>query len=531
MSFIINPYAHDAQALIGPNTGSVLATHHLKTMMQEGPVPVTDVAADGDPVSLIYDQTINSLIARQETDANRPVLGSDGTRNSFLTFDGTNDNLIVLSSISFFNVFWQAVPKGTILIWFKMNGGDGTSQFLMSNTDLITDAGLQIFRSNVGNTIIVRGGDGDAVSGGTDLSWTYTSTETVTVASGWRGLIVSINGTGASAGRFILMNSSGTILEDATFAVLAGTTVNAQSDLYIGARADAGGSPDVFLNGSISTIIVENFPVSDSLIEQFRNYNPARITTEFTPILQSLNDMNNTAFMFSNTAGTTPAVNNDPVRVIRNTVVGNFNITVSGSALRRQLFNTVSSATSPVLKTNVLNGKSALLFDGVDDNLNFLVPFFEEKGGKWTAFFVVQNLDATFGSHFLRGSNPTHGNYFVVTGSSYVGGLSSPYAVIHPNPAGTQIGVELKNLGVDDAKVMAFRRNGSALAGWNGDKVKATDTSSSPFSIQNMGIGFATLGTDWNADGYVFYMSKYNGVMTDTQVEAEIDRLNFEYGL
>lgn len=512
---IVNPYSYDAQALIGPNTGMNLSFNVLKAMMVEGDVPITDVASDGDSIGCVYDQTINALILRQGTSGARPVLGSDGTRNSFATFDGTNDFLPVLTSLSFFNTFWQAVPKGTFLIWFKMNGGDGVTQFIIGNTNLTTVAGLQIFRANT-NKILCRGGDGT-------LRWTVTSTDDITTADGWVGLICSINGTGASAGRLILMDSSGTIFNDQTFSVAAGSTVNAQSNIFIGARNDS----TLFLNGSISSIIVENFPVTDSLIDQFKAHNPARVSGEFEPIAQWLLDMNNPAYIFSDTSGASTAVNNDPVRIVRNSIIGNFNTTPAHGALRRQLTNLISTATSPTFKTNILNGRSALLFDGSNDNLTSTdapTEMFEERGGKHTSFYVVQNLDATFGSHILMGET-----YIVVTGSGYTtGGLTSPYWVHHVSPSGSGISGEFG--GGDTPKIIAVVRNGSSWSGWNGDKVKTTNTNSSPMYYTNMGANFSSL-PDWDYDGYMFYFKKYNGVMTDAQVEAEIDRLKAEYGL
>lgn len=526
---LLNPYAFDVNQLIGPNTGMVLATHKLKSMMVEQSVPLTEVASDGDAVALVYDQTINGMIIRQDTAANRPILGSDGTRNSYLTFDGTNDNLPIRSSLSFFNTFHDVVPKGTFLIWFKMNGGDATTVFLISNTDLTTDGGFQLFR-NASNVLIVRAGDGDPVSGGADLSWTYTSTATVVTADGWRGMIVSINGTGASAGRFILMDSSLSILEDQTFTVAAGTTVNAQTLTYIGARADSAGTVDLFLNGDISCIIVENFPVTDSLIDQFKNYNPPKDSTEFVPILQSLVDVNNSAYIFSDAAGTVPVVADDPVRLVRNNIIGNFNTTPTFGALRRNM-STASAGVSPLFRTNILNGFPALEFDGSDDNFDLLNVLFEERGGKWTFFMVVENQDATNGSHIMRGVNTATGNYIVVTGSSYVGGLTSPYVALHPDPVGTSVGIEGKGTGADGPKLFALRRHGTALAAWNGNKTKATDTSSSPFSVEDIGLAFAAIGATWNYDGYLFYFAKYNGVMSDAEVEAEIDRLNLKYNI
>lgn len=516
--FAVNPYVFEVQQLIGANTGINLSFNVLKSMMKEHDIPLTDVSTNGDPVGLVYDQTVNALILKSPVTGGRPVLGSDGTRTSYLTFDGTDDRLQILNSISFFNTFWQAVPKGTFLIWFKMNGGDGVSQYLFSNTTLVTTAGIQMFRSN-SNTILVRGGDGT-------IRWTYTSTATVTSASGWRGLIVSVNGVGASAGRFILMNSAGTILENATFSVTAGSTVNANTYAYIGTRSDN----SLFLNGSISSFIVENFPVTDQIIDQFKNHNPARTSSEFTPMVQYLMDMNNSAFIFSDAAGTTPATNGVAVRTMRSSTVGNFNTTPAFGALRR-IWLSAASGSSATYRTNQINGNATIEFDG-GDNYDLTGSgereFIEERAGKWTLLIVAKNDDVTVGSHIISGSN-----YITLTGSGYSSGagLTYPYVVMHTPTVGQDIAIACENPGVDDYKVIVIRRNGSALSAWNGDKVKVTDSANDIFYATDFGNNLSSVSTDWKLDGHVALIKKYNGVLTDEEVEQEIDALNARFGL
>lgn len=509
----------NGQALIGPNTGLNLALHHLPTMMREGDIPITAVTANGHITGTIYDQTVNGLILRSITNGAAPILGSDATRNSYTTFDGTNDKLEILTSLSFLNTFWYTVPKGTVLMWFKMNGGNAATQMIFGNMSATNVAGLQILRTNT-NKITARGGDGT-------VRWTYTSTSNVTTTEGWVGLIVSVNGVGATAGRFILMNSAGSIFEDATFNVDAGTQVNSPNNAHIGMRPV---NLDLFANMSLSNLIIENFPVSDALIEQFRNYNPQRDTTEFKPIVQWLFDMDNNPFIYNNAAGTVVAANGDVVRVMRGQTIGNFNTTPAHGALRRQ-FESTSDATSAIYRTNVLNGHAGIEFDGTDDGYSCAVmptEMFEERAGKNTFFLVGKNDDATFGSHFLSGSN-----YIVLTGSGYSSGapFSSPYFIVHTPTVGDQAGAESENPGVDDFKIIVYRRNGTQMDAWNGDKVKFSDTATDRFHVNAMGANFSGLPADWRLDGYVCYLKKYNGVLTDAEVEAEIDALKARFGL
>jgi hypothetical protein len=81
---IINPYAHDVNALIGPNTAMNLSFNVLSSMMRGGAIPVTDVSTDGHEVCLVYDQTQNGMIIRGIGGTGTyPILGSDGTRNNY----------------------------------------------------------------------------------------------------------------------------------------------------------------------------------------------------------------------------------------------------------------------------------------------------------------------------------------------------------------------------------------------------------------------------------------------------------------
>jgi hypothetical protein len=480
-------------------------------------LPTAEVTTNGEAIQLVYDLSTNSRAATQLSANLQPLLGSDGTRNSYLTFDGTNDYMTFAGTQKFFNNFHSTNPRFCWYGWIKFNGGDGVTQRLYESVDGVTsNVGIQFLRANT-NKILIRACRGVLA----DFVWTVTSATSVLAATGWVAYTLSINGTGTNTGEFRLYNSSGTLLETTLFNVAAtGTSADATTSLIWGSRL----TPDLYANASFSDFKIRNKAITaGNISELLTKMNPVRRADNFTPWKHFVIDFNNSDYIFSNTGGTVEAVNNDPIRMIRNNMSGNF-----GDLMRN--LTTTSSGTSPLWKTNILNGLACAQWDGTDDNFDFENTLFGEQGGKWTMFFVMRNDDATFGSHLMSGNN-----YVVLTGSGYSGASPpttiNPYSVVHPDPAGTQIHTNTKGAGVDGFKVIAFRRNLSVLDGWNGDKTKSSSTSNSRFSITDMGVALAAIGSDWNLHGYVAYIAVYKGVLTDAQVESIIDKLNTRTGL
>lgn len=495
-----------------------MATHRTATMFQEGGAGgegvITPTTADDENVGTMYDLGANGLILRSPTGSTTvPKLKSDGTRNSFLLFDGSNDRIVVQNSVKFFYPVTGPSPVFSWMFWLKMNGGDGAHHRIF-NSAVGTGIGIDVSR-NTSNKLYFR------VTDGAGTVWEVTSTQNVVVATGWVPVIIIVNGTGASAGRFIISNT-----EDKTFTVTAGSsTESSVGNLFIGTRS----SSSQFLNGSLGDVIIVNRVITAGEIAEFIAYNPTRSSEDFAPILANKYDFNDNTYIFSDTAGTTPAVNGDPVRLVRNMKVSNF-----GDLFRN--LNSASSGVSPVFRTNIQNGKNCLEWDGVDDTFTFDNTIGEDIGGKNTWFLIMKNDDTTFGSHAISGNNAgTVGDYVVLTGSSYgspAPGSTNPYFAVHPEASGsaTPVDVDAKGPGVDDVKIVAFRRNATELKAWNGSFITETVSSDGPFGATHMGLD-GHIGNNWDMDGYIFYLAKYNGVMTDLQVVQEINRLNNLYGI
>lgn len=487
------------------------------TMFQEGGgaagVPLTAVTADGQTVGCMYDISNNAMIARNAVSGGLPVLGSDATRNGYLDFDGSNDKLVVQVGTSAFSPMNGANPVYSLMLWFKMDGGDAAFQRILNTTDA-GGVGFEVNR-DASNKVIFR------VRDGSGILYEVTSTTSINIAAGWTAIVVTVNGVGTNLGELKLYNSSGTLIETKQFNTASSSGAAHASALYIGGRL----AGTQYFNGCLSNLYMINTVATPTEISNYMASNETQTDEEFTPVIHTLYDMNDSNFIFSDAGGTTPVVNNDEVRVIRNNDVSNF------GSLGRGL--TGGSGTSPKWKTNTINGRATIEYVS-GENLTFERTFFEELGGKATVFFVVKNTDATFGSHIVSGNNlGVTGDYIVVTGSGYSSGApwSSPYMVFHPAPSGgTNVGSGLKNTGTDDYKVFAVSRNGQNLAAFNGLYVKETSTSVNPFSASVMGLdNFA--GSDWNMTGNIAYVLKYSGILTDAQIRHKIYELNLMFNL
>lgn len=488
-------------------------TSKLSSMFQEGGStggnPVTPVTANGDPVGCIYDMSANAMLIRAAASAGQwPILGSDATRNGFLTFDGSNDR-IVLQNTPILNNIHSAAPSFSIYFWLKMNGGDAAVQLILTNNNSsATATGFALSRTAANKIKILT-----AAGGATKTN--FTSTQSVAVATGWVPIILSFNGAGTGKGRLVIGE-----IEDSTFDTVAGGSADATEGMWIGSRS----SGVQYLNGSIGDILILPTPATTNLITAFKAYNPTRTLAEFTPMLQFKYDFNDTTRMFSDAAGTTPVVANSVVRLVNSAHTEIF------GTMRRTL-TAISDSTAPIYKTSQVNGRSTILFDGVDDNLDFTSQFCNELGGKYVVFVVVRNTRAALGSHFLSGDK-----YMVLTGQDYaVGVYPDPYFAIHTSlPAGT---TNVPPIGTTDAtyRLMAFRRNGTEMKHWNGIKETYTDAlidGTGSLSFTDMGQQYDKGdGSDWWFGGYMAFLEKWNGLFSDAAVEARIDALNTQFGL
>jgi hypothetical protein len=470
---------------------------------------------NGDYIRLIYDKSKNASYFRTAATSTSVVkLQSDATFNGYFLFDGTDDYTVLGSSQSIFNPLHSSNPVFGIAFALKMGGSDLGPRVVFSSNNFSN--------SNIGFTILRNGStkiQAEATYGSAgNYVWQATSTGNVGAATGWVWVIIDSSGSGTGTGRMKIYKPDGTVIENSTFNVGAtGTTSDPTTAVYFGTRSGLTN----YLNGTVGPVVVLNRPFTNPEITELLTLNPTRTASEFAPVLSHWYDFDDTSYMYSDAAATTPVVANDAVRVVKSKTTENF-----GNTKKR--LTSVDVGTSPVFKTSIQNGKNVVQYDGVDDNFDLETTMSGELGGKWTMFVIGKNSDNSNGSHFLKG-----GDYLVVTGQNYGGSLPNPYSVAHTDPVGLEScpGLTLKGTS-SDFFIIALRRNGTSFKMWNGLKQSSTQTVALPFSATDMGIHDFGSGTNtWNIHGYYGLLIRYNGAMNDTEVESKIDELNTLYGL
>lgn len=502
-------------AAFGSNLILWLDPANVTTMLQEQyatNTPITAVTADTNPVGLIYDRGYHGYTIGAEADTRRPLLGSDGTRNSYITFDGSNDYLRVLNVAKYLAPCHNATPTWTLMFWYK-SALDGTSQFLInSNSSTTANAGISVQKTTANKlTILVS-----YASAGNNVC-SFTTTNTITTASGWTPVIITINSTGANHGSIIIGNNSAE-----TFTVNAGSTVNATNDLFIGCEV----GPTAYTNGSFGDIVITNTVVSGGDITKFKAYNPTRSTNNFTPILQWNFDFNNSSYVFADNAFTTPITNSTAIQGIKTaqaSIFGELNRTAISAG----------SGTSPIWNQSFINSNSVATFDNTHpDNLAFIEALTREQGGKWTIIMVTQNVTHNIGSHLLTGGTFSS-HYWVETGRNYPGNNinnGKQYTVIHT--ASQTANLLSTGIQGDALNICIMQRDGTTFKSWTTDGTTITDTGiTSSLLLGAMGNKSTAITPNFNLNGPVGLMQKWIGIPSANWITDNIVSLKSRFGI
>jgi len=174
-----------------------------------------------------------------------------------------------------------------------------------------------------------------------------------------------------------------------------------------------------------------------------------------------------------------------------------------------------------------INSLSALKFDGTDDNYD--LPSAITSG--YTIFIVARNLDATNGSHLLKGASGS--NYMVVTGDNYSGNSSfggSEYFTAHLSDASVPTGLtglKVKTSG-DQFNILVFANTGTNYMQVNGFYVETNGTSAAGHNYAKMGDEHLS---GWQLDGYVAQAIFYDDRLSDRAIEDIIVTLNSKFNL
>lgn len=512
---VINPYAHQVvtastPTAFGPDAIFYFDASRTKTMFQEvstGPasainvgVPLTPSTTDGNLVGFIYDLGPHAMyLTNTGGNTTRPTLSSDGTRHSFLQFDGSTTYLILQNSTIILRPAHQtATITWEVAVWAKKSV-DGTAMTLYTNSDGATNQRGIYLSTTTGNKIIARIGDGDG-----SLMANYTSTAGWAVADSWT--VIRFYRNGATAGIQIGNNAV------ETFAVSGGVTNNASNELRLGASSTGNG-----FNGGIAQVLMLNRLFTADEVTDFKSFNPVRNSANFRVIARKY-DFNNASKCFQETTRTTTATNGATIALVDNDVASNF-----GPYLLP--IQTSTAANEPTFRTNVSNGLSALEYDGTNDNLS--VTNVPPRGGSCTWYFVVSNDDNTAGSQFADCGYPAYGT---LTGNSYDG--TSPRFAFHTDAgAGTEGDVVGVSATANSINIVAYRIYGQQRTLFNMNGSTDTDVATAKqWAPQNFGLN-ANGDTAWNHDGYALYYLQVHGYESDSEVQTNIAALKTAYGL
>lgn len=247
------------------------------------------------------------------------------------------------------------------------------------------------------------------------------------------------------------------------------TIANGDGNLYIGRRSDG-----FYYDGEISDLYYWNGRYfSEDEQVALAAWSPLYTRAYFDSLiidpddLPSINryrrlDWSDTAALWQDAAKTTAVSSDtDPIRVIED-------------SWNSHDWTAPSDAARPTWQEAELNGLGVGEWNGSNSQMDFdeVWPI----SGDFTAWIVVKNLDATYGSHILA---PDH--YVVITGSSYSG---SERVVLHfDQPSVTAISALLVNTS-DDWNIIELRlESGTYTIGVNGgDEQSFADPNGIAFS-------------------------------------------------
>lgn len=486
-----------------------LDTHNTTAFFQEraiypSGVPITPADANTEPIgtALSMDVHMMYVFCPSATAGHRPTLSSDANRNSFFAFSGASQRLQVNNSVEYFK-FLHATSPVWSLQFYILKGLDGAARAVFSNSGGSTaQAGLYIdvTAANKIRVLLTYASAGNSIVN-------YTTTTSLTVASGWTPVQIVINGSGVGTGSITIGSTTETFNVGAT-----GTTANPPTSLNIGSDNSAS-----HFQGGLSDIRIYTRVLSGSEITAYQSYNPARSTSYFTPIKQWDFDFNDSTTLFADLAETTPITDGTALRSVRNKVQ-----TYSSAIVRKA--TSAAAGSSPIWRQAVKNGKSVIEFDGVDDNLDLSADMMPEVGGIWTMFVYAKNDDATNGSHFGSGAN-----YWGRTGQNYAPGeFPDPYHFLHMLGGDALAGEAAYT--DDRYEMVAIRRIGTTMAFFDSQGVKVEESGKDDaFNITDLG-NFLITSSDWQWDGFCGMYRKYVGAFTDSEIQAYLAYLNYYYG-
>lgn len=463
-------------------------------------VPLNRADTDNDLVGLLYDLSNNAMyMTHTSSSSTRPTLTSDGTRSSYLNFTGSQ-GLILQNSTVILRPAHQVSSSTTweIAIWAKKSV-DGTSMTLYTNSDGATNQRGIFLGTTTGNAINARLGDGDGT-----LMVSITSTATWTVVDGWT--VIRFWRNGSTCGIQIGNNTA------QTAAVSGGVTNSASGDFRIGSSSAGNG-----FNGGIAQLLMLNRLFTAGEVTDFKAFNPSRSNARFR-LLARRYDFTDITTQYSDASATVPASVNGQVAAITNDKTSNF----GPYPLSLQQG---TSANQGIHRSNVVNGQSALEFDGSNDFYNVLNSTVRAGSGTW--YFVYINQDTDLNSNIADANYPA---YVASTGENYLD--PSPYVAWHFDVGDVNESVSIANIpNAGTITIIALRMYGGTRTIFNysgeSSEITTSDLQWAPVAFGRAANGDASL----YHDGYAFIYEFWHGHETNSEVISHMQELGAQFGL
>lgn len=481
-----------------------LNTANLNTMIQESYVGTnadSPVVSDGDVVGSINSLGYGAIPTRISTNSSQPVLASDATINSFVTFTSTARPYVCTSGlIDYFSPLHDTSPVWSAQFYVK-TAVDGTLLELFNNkTGASSTPGVRVFKST-GNKLSIQLGDGSS------LVLSFASTTNILSANGWHAITVQMNGTGAGNGEVKIRNSTGSVNTSETFTVPTGTNTASSVTLSIAGT-----------NLSLAHFKLRNRVLTTAEKDEYLNftYNPTRSSTEY---LIKRWHLDFSAESYEDLALTDPCEDGDAIRAIRN------NLYPSPFGSIGRTCQSASESESPLFSENGFGeGVNSADWNG-DDVKEFVLShnLFPERSGRYLQSVIGMNADINFGSHTDR-----DGNYMVWTGPDYAGAIGPDYVTIHDNTGGSPTALALANPNNSRNIVLLSRQAGTATF-YTGDNTSASGSISNPYEIGSIGKRWTSVSADWAMNGKQVLQVVWMGVPNSTWLTEQIARYNDIY--
>lgn len=369
-----------------------LTTAYTDTMLLEGgsSFGTTPASADADTIGRLESPCGPHHVSATTGATDRPTLASDATRLSSLRFTrASSQKLDVYNSTGSFRFLHDA--PFTISLHFK-RASTGTRQYLIDTSNDTLGSGNYGLRCfiNTDNTMWIDIYGGHATN---YLKQWNVPSFSFTDTAGWHHLLITLN---AIPGTLTCQYDDLTAQTSSVAATnQVATNRDAKSDLRIGGDMLGSGH---YWDGLISDLVLEDSVLSAGSIASMKAYNPARSSASLNrysalTITNPATQMSPPPYVWADFADATGMYQTDDTSsavTASSQTLGR--IESKGGSPNGRHLSRATAGRRPIYTTNVVNGRSAIVFDGdsgtggASDDLTFVA---------WTkgkqSYYIVAN--------------------------------------------------------------------------------------------------------------------------------------------